>query len=45
MPSDINIFLDLFDGRTGHKYEMMFWDQSQNRLSKISKNHGLSHQD
>jgi hypothetical protein len=35
----------LYNGRSSHGDEIMFWDQSQNQLHKIVKIHGLSHQD
>jgi hypothetical protein len=43
--SDINFFVDLHDGRTTHKDELMFWNQSQNRLCKIITNSGQRHKD
>jgi hypothetical protein len=33
----MEIFVDLHDGRTTHKDELMFWDQGQTRLCKIKK--------
>jgi hypothetical protein len=38
-------FVHFHDGRTSHVDEMMLCDQTQNRLHKISKISGLSHQD
>jgi hypothetical protein len=40
-----NFFVYLHAARTSHEEEMVFWDQNQNQLPKISKIPGLSHED